>query len=67
MGQVQVRRQGDLLALLEPAPVLPVTARATLVSLMAALLLEAVGAEGAGAGGPEAVVESEGHDEQDRA
>ena len=53
--------------MLEPAPVLPVTERATLVSLMAALLLEAVGAEGAGAGGPEAVVESEGSDEQDRA
>ena len=67
MGQVQVRRQWDLLALMEPGPALPGAARAALVPLMAALLLEAVEAERARAGGPGTVVEREGRDGQDRA
>jgi len=67
MGQVRVRGQGDLLALMEPVPTLPATARAALVPLMAALLLEAVAAESAGTDGREAVTEREGRDEQDRA
>ena len=50
--------QGDLLALLEPAPAsLP---RDTLVPLLAALLLEALA-------GDDTVTEREGNDEQDRA
>ena len=42
MGRMRVLRQGDLLALMEPGPTLTPTIRATLVPLVAALLLEAV-------------------------
>jgi hypothetical protein len=67
MRQMRVRGQGDLLALLEPAPTLPATARAALVPMVAALLLEAVAAEIQGTDGREAVTEREGRDAQDRA
>lgn len=40
MGRMQVLRQGDLLALMEPGPALTPTIRATLVPLVAVLLLE---------------------------
>ena len=41
MGRMQVLRQGDLLALMvEPGPALTPTLRATLVPLVAVLLLE---------------------------
>lgn len=63
MGRAQ-RRQGDLLALMEPGPRLPTTARAAAVPLLAALLLEAVAAEmEASADG---AVMTGGRDEQDR-
>ncbi len=65
MGQMRFRGQGDLLALLEPVPTLPATARAALVPLMAALLLEA--ADSASATNCEVVAEREGRDEQGRA
>ena len=42
MGRMQVLRQGDLLALMEPGPALTPTIRATLVPLVAVLLLEVV-------------------------
>lgn len=67
MGKVRVRGQGDLLALLEPLPTLPAAARAALVPIVAALLLEAVTAESLGTEGREAVTEREGCDAQDRA
>ena len=67
MRQVRVRGQGDLLALLEPVPKLPASARVTLVPMVAALLLEAAAAESPGTDGREAVTEREGHDAQDRA
>ena len=64
MARARLRRQGDLLALMEPGPALPATARAAAIPLLAALLLEAVEAEtrmptdGAATTG--------GRDEQDR-
>jgi len=67
MGKVRVRSQGDLLALLEPVPTLPANARAALVPMVAALLLEAVAAESPGTDGRQAVTEREGCDAQDRA
>jgi hypothetical protein len=67
MGKVRVRGQGDLLALLEPVPTLPATARAALVPMVAALLLEAVAAESLGTEGREAVTGRERCDAQDRA
>ena len=67
MGKVRVRGQGDLLALLEPVPKLPASARVALVPMVAALLLEAVAAESPGTDGREAVTEREGCDAQDRA
>jgi len=52
---------------MEPVPTLPATARAALVPMVAALLLEAVAAESQGTDGREAVTEREGRDAQDRA
>jgi len=66
MRQMRVRGQGDLLALLEPVPTLPATARAALVPMVAALLVEAVAAESQGTDACEAVTEREGRDAQDR-
>lgn len=40
-----IRRQGDLLKMLEPGPVLPPETLKTAVSLLAALLLEVARAE----------------------
>ena len=40
-----MRRQGDLLELLEPGPALPTATRAALVPMLARLLLEAAQAE----------------------
>jgi hypothetical protein len=61
MGRVQTARQGDFLALMEPGPTLAPTMQATLIPLIAALLLEAVEAEPrTGAS------EREAGDEQDR-
>jgi hypothetical protein len=65
MGQMRFRGQGDLLALMEPVPTLPATARVALVPLVAALLLEA--AESARATNCKVIAEREGRDEQDRA
>jgi hypothetical protein len=67
MRQMRVRGQGDLLALLEPVPTLPASARVALVPMVAALLLEAVAAESPGTDRREAVMEREGCDAQDRA
>ena len=62
MGRVQTARQGDFLALMEPGPTLSPALQATLMPMIAALLLEAMAAEfGADAG------EREAADEQDRA
>jgi hypothetical protein len=61
MGRARTARQGDFLALMEPGPTLAPAMQATLIPLMAALLLEAAEAElriGAG--------EREAGDEQDR-
>jgi hypothetical protein len=56
-------RQGDLLALMEPGPTLPMTAQAAAIALLAALLLEAAEAEtGTQADG---AVMPGGRDEQD--
>ncbi len=44
-----IRRQGELLKLLEPAPVLTPQVLRSAVALLATLLLEAVGAEAQGA------------------
>ena len=41
-----MRRQGDLLDLLEPSPALPTATRAALVPMLTRLLLEAAKAEG---------------------
>jgi hypothetical protein len=55
MGRAQIARQGDFLALMEPGRTLAPTVRATLIPLLAALLLEAAEAElGTGAGKREA-------------
>ena len=43
-----IRRQGDLLKLLEPGPVLPPETLKSAVSLLAALLLEVVESEAQG-------------------
>ena len=62
MGRARTARQGDFLGLMEPGPALAPAMRATLIPLMAALLLEAAEAElriGAG--------EREAGDDQDRA
>lgn len=62
MGRVRAARQGDFLALMEPGPTLEPAMQASLIPLMAALLLEAAEAEhriGAG--------EQEAGDDQDRA
>lgn len=60
-------RRGSLLALLEPAPTMTPAMRETLVPMLAALLLEAIGARSArqGTDSPEALDEG-GRDEQDR-
>jgi hypothetical protein len=61
MGQAQTARQGDFLALMEPGPTLSPALQATLMPMIAALLLEAMAAEFGAAG------EREAADEQDRA
>ena len=43
-----MRRQGNLLELLEPSPALPTATRAALVHMLTRLLLEAAKAEGMG-------------------
>ncbi len=65
MGRArQLRRQGDLLALMEPGPTLPTTAQAAVIPLLAALLLEAAEAE---TGTPaDGAATTGGRDEQDR-
>lgn len=65
MGRAQqLRRHGDLLALMEPGPALPTAARTTVVPLLAALLLEVVEAE---TGTPaDGAATTGGRDEQDR-
>jgi hypothetical protein len=45
MGRARTARQGDFLGLMEPGPMLAPTTRATLIPLMAVLLLEAAEAE----------------------
>ncbi len=50
MARARLLRQGELLALLEPGPALPMAARAAAVPLLAALLLETVEAETQDAG-----------------
>ena len=45
MRKHRIRRQGDLLKLLEPGPVLPPETLKSAVPLLAALLLEVVQAE----------------------
>jgi hypothetical protein len=45
MGRAQTARQGDFLALMEPGPTLAPVVRATLIPLIATLLLEAAEAE----------------------
>ncbi len=45
MARVRLLRRGELLALLEPGPALPMAARAAAVPLLATLLLEAVETE----------------------
>jgi len=59
-------RQGDLLALLEPVPTPTPAMRATLVPMLAALLLEAVGESepNRATGRPKA--DEEARDDQDR-
>ena len=65
MGQVQqLWRQGDLLALMEPGPVLPPTAQAAAIPLLAALLLEVAEAQ-TGTKAEDAAMQG-GRDEQDR-
>lgn len=63
MGRVQqLPLQGDLLALMEPGPMLTDATQAAVVPLLAMLLLEAVETPGEGPDSPDAG----GHDEQDR-
>lgn len=64
MARTRLRQQGDLLALMEPGPVLSAPTRATVVPLLAALLLEAVAAEPVTAA--EDPAKTGGRDEQDR-
>jgi hypothetical protein len=55
MGRARTARQGDFLALMEPGPTLAPAVRATVIPLLAALLLEAAEVElGTGAGKREA-------------
>ena len=63
MRQLQVVRQGDLLVETEPGPALPAPTRATVLPLVATLLLEA--ALPATVTKPGEVEEMEGSDEQD--
>lgn len=65
MGRAQqLPLQGDLLALMEPGPMLTDAAQATVAPLLAALLLEAVETRGQH---PESdALETGGRDEQDR-
>ena len=49
MRKHRIRRQGDLLKLLEPGPALPPETLKSAVSLLAALLLEVAQAEAQGA------------------
>jgi hypothetical protein len=64
MGRWRERRQGDLLALMEPGPALPAGTRAALLPLLATLLLEVVASAAAGAMG--AAETTEASDDQDR-
>jgi hypothetical protein len=50
-GRARTARQGDFLALMEPWPTLAPATQATLIPLMAALLLEAAEAEAPDRGG----------------
>jgi hypothetical protein len=60
MGRAQTARQGDFLALMEPRPTLAPAMQATLIPLLAVLLLEAEAELRTGAG------EREAGDDQDR-
>jgi hypothetical protein len=62
MGRARTARQGDFLGLMEPGPAMAPAMRAALISLMAALLLEAAEAEPRIETG-----EREAGDDQDRA
>lgn len=64
MARRQQLRQGDLLALMEPGPTVPVAARKAVVPLLATLLLEVVETEFATS--DKSLVEAGGRDEQDR-
>ncbi len=64
MVQARRLRQGDLLALMEPGPALPTAARAAVVPLLAALLLEMVEAETRARA--DGTATAGGRDEQDR-
>ena len=65
MGRIQVVRRGELLVQMEPGPMLPSRTRATLLPLVATLLLEAASTP-ATLTGPAEAREVEGRDEQDR-
>ena len=62
MGRARTSRQGDFLALMEPGPAMAPATREALITLMAALLLEAAEAELRVEAG-----EREAGDDQDRA
>ena len=63
LRRIQVARQGELLVETQPGPALPTQTRATLLPLVATLLLEAVAP--ATVTRPEEAEEMEGSDEQD--
>ena len=63
MRQIQVARQGELLVETQPGPALTARTRATLLPLVATLLLEA--AAPVTVTRPEEAEEMEGSDEQD--
>ena len=63
MRRIQVARQGELLVEMEPGPALRARTRATVLPLVATLLLEA--AAPATVTRPEGAQEMEGSDEQD--
>lgn len=63
-AQQQLRRQGELLALMEPGATLPTATRAATVPLLAALLLEVTETEAGTSGG--SATSKGGCDEQDR-